>query len=76
LQIDAPETGVQVRRVIRKRIRRREPGLDMAVDFNADIAVNLGRSEQPGAIDSEATEEKAQPDRPAAEGNAKEREDS
>lgn len=65
-----------MRRVIRKRIRRREPGLDMVVDLNADIAVNLGRSDQPGAIDSEATEERSQPDHPAAEGNAKEREDS
>jgi hypothetical protein len=33
-----------MRRVIRKRIRRKEDGLDLAVDFNADIAVNVGRS--------------------------------
>ena len=35
---------MNVRRVIRKRIRRHEDGLDLAMDLNADIVVNVGRS--------------------------------
>ena len=31
-----------MRRVIRRRIRHTEDGLDLAVDFNADVAVNAG----------------------------------
>ena len=31
-----------MRKVIRRRIRHTEEGLDLAVDFNADIAVNVG----------------------------------
>jgi hypothetical protein len=65
-----------MRRVIRKRIRRREPGLDVAVDFNADIAVNLGRSHQPAAADPDADDERSGPDDPATEANPTEREDS
>ena len=34
-----------MRRVIRRRIRHTEDGLDLAVDFNADIAINVGRAE-------------------------------
>jgi hypothetical protein len=64
-----------MRRVIRKRIRRKEPGLDLAVDFNADIAVNLGGSHQRAAADTDAGEEASQPDDPTAESNSNERED-
>jgi hypothetical protein len=33
-----------MRRVVRKKIRHKEDGLDLAVDFNADVAINVGRS--------------------------------
>ena len=47
-----------MRRVIRRQIRRKEDGLDLAIDFNADIAVNVGsnRPAEPHAA--------AEPDRP------------
>jgi hypothetical protein len=31
-----------MRRVVHKRIRRTEDGVDLAIDFNADIAINVG----------------------------------
>ena len=31
-----------MRRVIRRRIRHTEDGVDLAVDFNADISINVG----------------------------------
>jgi hypothetical protein len=34
-----------MRKVIRRRIRHTEDGLDLAIDFNADIAVNVGGAE-------------------------------
>ena len=33
-----------MRQVIRRRIRRKTDGVDLAVDFNADVAVNVGGS--------------------------------
>lgn len=35
-----------MRRTIRKRIRRQADGLDLALDLNADIAINVGGSNQ------------------------------
>jgi len=43
-----------MRRVIRRRIRHKEDGLDLAADFNADIAINVGRSRP--AVADEAPE--------------------
>ena len=73
-----PEISAQMRRVIRKRVRRREDGLDLAVDVNADIAINVGRSHQSTAADTKASDAAArQPDdRASARGNSKEREDA
>src|SRR3954452_8798998 len=34
--------GVQVKRIIRKRIRRVGNGIDLAADVNADVQVNVG----------------------------------
>jgi len=31
--------------VIRRRIRRKTDGVDLAVDFNADVAINVGGSQ-------------------------------
>jgi hypothetical protein len=42
-----------MRRVIRERIRKRGRGLDLALDLNADIAVNLGRASEPGTRKTE-----------------------
>jgi hypothetical protein len=36
----------EMRRVIRRHIRRRSEGLDLAVDVNAVIAINRGDTEQ------------------------------
>jgi len=36
-----------MRRVIQQRIRKRAPGFDLALDLNADIAINLNRSGPP-----------------------------
>jgi hypothetical protein len=63
---------VSVRRVIRKQIRRREDGLDVAVDFNADVAVNVGRSQVVPADSEESGRD--DPDR--VEANENDREDS
>jgi hypothetical protein len=52
-----------MRRVIRRRIRHTEDGLDLAVDFNADIAVNVGRSDA-----EEPPPDPAPPDEPDEEG--------
>lgn len=53
-----------MRRVIRKRVRHKEDGLDLAVDFNADIAINVGRS-RPDADPPPAPERDREPERPA-----------
>jgi hypothetical protein len=45
-----------MRRVIRKRIRHTEPGVDLAADINADIAINVGRKTVP-ATPAEPREE-------------------
>ena len=54
-----------MRRVIRRRIRHTQDGLDVAIDFNADVAVNVGRAravtEAPPADDAPRDEH---PDRP------------
>ena len=61
-----------MRRVIRKRIRRHEDGLDLAIDFNADVVVNTGRSQS-----VPAEPEESEPDDSArAEVNETDREDS
>jgi hypothetical protein len=52
-----------MRRVIRRRIRHTEDGLDLAVDFNADIAVNVGRADA-----EEPLPDPPPPDEPDEEG--------
>ena len=60
-----------MRRVIRKRIRRKEDGLDLAIDFNADIVINTGAT---GTDDGDEGED--DPGDPAREeGIHQERED-
>jgi hypothetical protein len=49
-----------MRRVIRRRIRRKENGLDLAVDLNADVAVNVGRS-RPGQVADAGAPEDTRP---------------
>ena len=51
---------MSVRRVIRKRIRRHEDGLDLAMDLNADIVVNVGRT-PPDSEDDERPPEHSTP---------------
>ena len=51
-----------MRRVIRRRIRHTQDGLDVAVDFNADVAINVGQS---GATTTAAPEEPAPAEDPA-----------
>jgi hypothetical protein len=47
-----------MRRVIRRRIRHTEDGLDVAVDFNADVAINVGgREEEPPPEDDPAPDQ-------------------
>jgi hypothetical protein len=61
-----------MRRVIRKRIRRTEDGLDLAVDFNADIAINVGGS-RPRPVDEQDGERDRAAERPdATDGNDEE----
>ncbi|MGH2969049.1 MAG: hypothetical protein ACRDK0_08285 [Solirubrobacteraceae bacterium] len=57
-----------MRRVIRRRIRHTKDGVDLAVDFNADVSVNVGpqrpaTAAEPGVTEDAATED---PDRPQA----------
>jgi hypothetical protein len=61
-----------MRRVIRKRIRHQEDGLDLAVDFNADVAVNVGRSRpvepRPAAEEDRTAKDPARPQSSEQEG--------
>jgi hypothetical protein len=63
-----------VRKVIRQRIRRREDGLDLAVDLNADIAVNVGRSQR-GTKPDASSDERLPEDSTTSEDEPDERED-
>jgi hypothetical protein len=57
-----------MRKVIRKRIRHREEGIDLALDLNADVAINVGRSRSAPTADGTPPpvegprEDPAQPD--------------
>jgi hypothetical protein len=66
-----------MRKVIRKHIRHTEDGLDLAVDLDADIAINVGRS-RPGQVrDAGAGEDRQPVEDPARpDGNDDERKDS
>lgn len=55
-----------MRRVIRKRVRHKEDGLDLALDFNADIAINVGRSRPAPVSDDTAPEAEPEPEPPAS----------
>jgi hypothetical protein len=47
-----------MRRVIRRRIRHTEEGLNVAIDFNADVAINTGQDRPaPAAHDEEAKDD-------------------
>ena len=64
-----------MRRVIRKRVRHKEDGLDLALDFNADIAINVGRS-RPAPVTDAAPEADREPEpraptEPPEEGKAR-----
>jgi hypothetical protein len=61
-----------MRRVIRKSIRRKEDGLDLALDVNADIAINVGTS-QPGRAAPETPERQEEPARPDSNEEGKDR---
>ena len=60
-----------MRKVIRRRIRHTEDGLDLAVDFNADVAINVGRprpddaapAEESQSVDDRAREEQSDEER-------------
>jgi hypothetical protein len=54
-----------MRRVIRKRVRHKEDGLDLALDFNADIAINVGRS-GPSPVTDATPEAEREPEPPAS----------
>ena len=51
-----------MRRVIRRQIRHKEDGLDLAVDFNADVAINVGRARPAAADERPKTGPQAQED--------------
>jgi hypothetical protein len=61
-----------MRRVIRKQIRHKEDGLDLAVDFNADVVVNVGRSRpvqpRPEVEEDRTAEDPARPQSSEEEG--------
>jgi hypothetical protein len=59
-----------MRKVIRKRIRHTEDGLDLAVDLNSDVAINVGSSRSGQVRDAGAGEDR-QPveDRARPDGN-------
>jgi hypothetical protein len=40
------QLGVQVKRLVSKRIRRTAPGIDLVADVNADISVNVAEGRQ------------------------------
>jgi hypothetical protein len=58
-----------MRRVIRRRIRHTQDGLDVAVDFNADVAINVGqsRSTPAGAAEEPPAEDDPAPDQASEE---------
>jgi hypothetical protein len=51
-----------MRRVIRRRIRHTEEGLDLAVDFNADVSINVGQSRPAPADEGEEPRPREVPD--------------
>ena len=51
-----------MRRVIRKRIRHTEPGVDLMADINADIAINVGRETVPATPVEPREESPPEPD--------------
>ena len=55
-----------MRRVIRRRIRHREDGVNLAIDFNADVVVNVAGADS----------EEPPPDPPPPEENDEEGKDS
>ena len=65
-----------MRRVIRKSIRRKEEGLDLAVDFNADIVINTGSSRPAATTEGEAEGRGRREDPARTEETDQEREDS
>ena len=53
-----------MRRVIRKRIRHKQDGVDLAIDFNADVAINVGRSRPIPAAEDPPAKADRDPERP------------
>jgi hypothetical protein len=51
-----------MRRVIRRRIRHTEDGLDVAVDFNADVSINVGQSRPTRVAEGEEARRQDDPD--------------
>jgi hypothetical protein len=54
-----------MRKVIRKRIRHKEEGLDLALDLNADVAINVGRSRPAPPADGGSTPKDGSSEDPA-----------
>jgi hypothetical protein len=53
-----------MRRVIRKRIRHKAEGVDLALDLNADVAVNTGGSPAPQQQRDRGRREEDSPEKP------------
>jgi hypothetical protein len=53
-----------MRRVIRKRIRQKTEGVDLALDLNADVAINTGGSQVAQEQHDRRRREEDSPERP------------
>jgi hypothetical protein len=53
-----------MRRVIRKRIRQKAEGVELALDFNADVAINTGGSQVAQEQHDRRRREEDSPERP------------
>jgi hypothetical protein len=62
-----------MRKVIRRRIRHTQDGLDLALDLNADVAINVGPSRPADVADAAEEAERPVDDPARPEANDDER---
>ncbi len=66
--VDRQGIRLGMRRIIRKRVRHSQDGLDLAIDLNADLVINVGREHRPaGEREEPADAPERGPDAPAAQ---------
>ena len=63
MPVGAAGNSVDMRRVIKKNIRRQEPGVNVAADVDAVIAVNSGKPGQTTTASSKRTQHVVQDSR-------------